>query len=172
MKCRDGFRSVRPSSDSSLPLSSHLLRTEPFVMRQSSRLDQILQVRPITPQTTPFSNPIHRPPSHPQLPHSPRQKVPQIDKLAVPLILDINHPPTSLSTSDLFPVDHDVTFGADYRKGDHGLSRASMIRNEHSHRQLRNGNYPRVRQLTLIRSLRAISSSSCSSVSIGYNRML
>ena len=53
---------------------------------------------------------------------SPGQKVSQIDKLAVPLVLDVNHPPPRLSAPDGFAFDDDGTFRPDDGKGNHRLN--------------------------------------------------
>lgn len=69
-----------------------LLGTEGLVVGLGCCLNEILQVRP-------------------------EQEVPQVDELAVALVLDINHTPTVLSASDLLAVDNDVLLGADHGEG-------------------------------------------------------
>ena len=73
-----------------------LLGPKRLVMNLARRLDQILQMRT-------------------------RQKVAQAHKLAMALVLDINHAPAVLAAPHAAAVDDDVLFGADDRKGDEFL---------------------------------------------------
>lgn len=64
-----------------------LLRPECLVVDLARRFDQILQVRPC-------------------------QEVSQIHKLAVVLVLDVDHAPAVLPAAHLLPVDDNVLFAA------------------------------------------------------------
>lgn len=73
-----------------------LLGTEGLVVSLGCGLDEVLQVRP-------------------------EQEVPQVDKLAVVLILDVNDAPSVLATPDLLAIDDDVLLGADDSEGNEVL---------------------------------------------------
>lgn len=136
-------------------------------MRQSGTLDQILQVRPEVSSLISFSSSARdaRTPSRDSL----GQKVPQVDKVAVPLILDIDHSPPGLSSPDGFTIDVDVALGTDDGKGDHGLRdrmypMSAQVAKKYSQAEID-------QERTRIRSFKLSSSSSCSSVSKGYSRI-
>lgn len=73
-----------------------LLGTEGLVVGLGCRLDEVLQV-------------------------CPEQEVPQVDELAMILVLDVDNAPPVLATTDLFAVDNDVFLGTDYGKGNQVL---------------------------------------------------
>lgn len=73
-----------------------LLSTESLVVSLRRRLNEILEV-------------------------SPQEEVTQVDELAVLLILDVDHTPSVLATSDLLAVDNDVLLGADNGERDQAL---------------------------------------------------
>lgn len=52
-------------------------------------------------------------------PNSPREEVPQVDKLAMPLILAIDDAPSVLPPPDGLAVDHHRPLRADYCEGEH-----------------------------------------------------
>ena len=74
-----------------------LLRAERLVVDLARCLDQILQVRA-------------------------GEKVAEVDKFAVALVLDVDGAPAVLATSDRLAVDCDGRFTADYCKWNDGLS--------------------------------------------------
>lgn len=73
-----------------------LLGAEGLVVDLRRRLDEILQVRP-------------------------QQEIPQVDELAVVLVLDVDDTPPVLAAADLLAVDDDGLLGADNSKGDEVL---------------------------------------------------
>jgi hypothetical protein len=87
-------------------------------MVQCRRLDQVLQMRPAQPK--PLSL-LVLPSGNVSPGHSPGQKVSQIDKLAMPLVLDVDDTPPSLSAPDGLAIHHDRAFRPDDGKGDHRL---------------------------------------------------
>lgn len=73
-----------------------LLGTESLVVSLGCGLDEVLQV-------------------------GPEQEVPQVDELAVVLVLDVDNAPSVLATTDLLAVDDDVLLGADDSEGNEVL---------------------------------------------------
>lgn len=73
-----------------------LLGTEALVVDLGRRLDEVLEV-------------------------CPEQEVPQIDELAVVLVLDVDNPPAVLAAANLLAVDDDRLLGTDDGKGDQVL---------------------------------------------------
>lgn len=51
----------------------------------------------------------------------PEQEVPQVDELAVVLVLNVDNAPSVLATTDLLAVDNDVLLGADDSEGNEVL---------------------------------------------------
>lgn len=49
------------------------------------------------------------------------EEVPQVDELAVVLILDVDNAPPVLTTADLLAIDNDGLLGADNSEGDQAL---------------------------------------------------
>jgi len=54
-------------------------------------------------------------------PRSPGEEVAQVDELAMTLILDVDHTPAVLSTSDRFAIDDDASLRTDDSEGEHLL---------------------------------------------------
>lgn len=73
-----------------------LLSTEGLVVDLGRRLDEVLEV-------------------------GAEQEVPEVDELAVVLVLDVDDAPAVLAAADLLAVDNDGVLGADDCEGDHVL---------------------------------------------------
>lgn len=58
----------------------------------------------------------------------PCQEVPEVNKLAVALVLNVDDPPAVLATADSLPINDHVTFRTNDCKGDHVLMEAKCIR--------------------------------------------
>lgn len=121
---------------------TNLLAPEGLVVVHRRRLDQVLQVRP-------------------------GEEVSEVDKLAVPLVLDVDDPVPVLSAADGLAIDDHVCLRADDGKGNHFLFGRKVQREIVGVSQMRRREEGQRTRLTRMRALRACSSSSCSSVSIG-----
>jgi hypothetical protein len=94
---------------------------------------------------------------------SPCKEVPEVHELAMTFVLNINDTPTVLATTDRLPVDDHITFRPHDSERNYVLYVADVRTNcEVRHDDAR----------TLMDSLSCSSSSSFSSVSKGYSRIL
>jgi hypothetical protein len=119
--CRVGRLVISGQGEEELySIISHLLRSETFIVNESGRLDQILQVSPVIIRkagqlvgSTPVFT-VGRP-------DSPSQEVSQVNKLAVILVLDVDGPPTIFPSSNSLAIDDDVALRSDDSERNHRL---------------------------------------------------